>query len=284
MKVMKADKDDSVTAEVVLVTGCSSGIGKACCDRLGQSSRRVYGASRSETRSDRWTYVTMDVTDEASVESAVAEVMRREGRIDALVHCAGVSFAGPIEDTTLDEAKRHFDINFFGTVRAVRSVLPIMRRQGAGKIIVIGSIGGLIALPYLGHYCASKFALDGFVESLRPEIQPFGVQATVLHPGDLNTAIDANQVVSSNTNSGSPYREVFQRTVAFYGEAVKKARSPDGLARRVEKLLSRQRLPVRLIVGTPIEVLGVCSKSVLPARSFEYLLAKAYGPGTGARK
>ncbi len=108
----------------MLVTGCSSGIGKACCERLSRSGRRVYGASRSACEPEGWRYVPMDVTDEASVEQAVAAVLAAEGRIDALVHCAGISLAGSIEDTTVEEAKGHFDINFFGTVRVVRAVLP----------------------------------------------------------------------------------------------------------------------------------------------------------------
>ncbi len=282
MDVKQASKSDAAS-QVVLVTGSSSGIGKACCDRLGGSAHRVYGASRSETNGQGWMYVPMDVTDETSVNNAIEEVLRREGRIDALVHCAGSSLAGPIEDTTLEEAKAQFDVNFFGAASVVRAVLPIMRKQNNGRIILIGSIGGLIALPYLGYYCASKFALDGFVESLRPEIKPFGIQATVLHPGDFNTGLGANRSLSSDTNADSPYREAFQKCVAFYGEAEERARSPDVVAQSVDKLLLRRRLPVRLTVGTALEVAGVVAKRVLVSRSFEYVVSKAYGP-QGSRK
>src|SRR5262249_11395805 len=130
------------SAVVVLVTGSSSGIGRAICDRLGGSGARVYGGSRSACTPDSWNYLNLDVTDDASVQAAVEEVISREGRIDALVNCAGVSLAGPIEDTTIEEAKWQFETNFFGTVRLIRAVLPGMRRQASGKIIVIGSIGG----------------------------------------------------------------------------------------------------------------------------------------------
>jgi len=262
--------------DVVLVTGSSSGIGRACCDRLAGGGRRVYGASRTPGDAARWTYVAMDVTDDASVARAVDEVVRREGRIDALVHCAGISIAGSFEDTTVEEANRQFDTNFFGAVRVVRAVLPVMRRQGAGKLIVVGSIGGLMGLPYIGYYSASKFALDGLVQALRMEIRPFGIEATVVHPGDFNTAISANQILCANANSDSAYFAACQRTIDIYDTNVRQARSADVVARRIERLVSRRRLPVRSVLGTPTEVLGVWLKSVLPSRSFEYLFRKSY--------
>jgi len=261
---------------VVLVTGSSSGIGRACCDRLAAGGRRVYGASRTPGAAAQWTYVAMDVTDDASVARAVDEVVRREGRIDALVHCAGISIAGSFEDTTVEEANRQFDTNFFGAVRVVRAVLPVMRRQGAGKLIVVGSIGGLMGLPYIGYYSASKFALDGLVQALRMEIRPFGIEATVVHPGDFNTAISANQILCANANSDSAYFAACQRTIGIYDTNVRQARSADVVARRIERLVSRRRLPVRSVLGTPTEVLGVWLKSVLPSRSFEYLFRKSY--------
>ena len=262
--------------DVVLVTGSSSGIGRACCDRLADGGRRVYGASRKAGEAAPWTYVAMDVTDDASVERAVAEVMRREGRIDALVHCSGVSLAGSFEDTTIEEAKRQFETNFFGAIRVMRAVLPIMRKQGRGKILVIGSIGGLIGLPYIGYYSASKFALDGLVEALRMEVAPFGIEATVVHPGDFNTAISANQVLCSRSGVDSPYHAVCHRTIEIYDAAVRRARPADVVARRIERLLARRRLPVRSVLGTPSEVLGVWLKSALPSRGFEYLFRKSY--------
>ena len=221
MSSKPSDKQASRLPDVVLVTGSSSGIGRACCDRLADGGRRVYGASRTPGDAARWTYVAMDVTDDASVARAVDEVVRREGRIDALVHCAGISIAGSFEDTTVEEANRQFDTNFFGAVRVVRAVLPVMRKQGAGKLIVVGSIGGLMGLPYIGYYSASKFALDGLVQALRMEIRPFGIEATVVHPGDFNTAISANQILCANANADSAYFAACQRTIEIYDTNVK---------------------------------------------------------------
>jgi NAD(P)-dependent dehydrogenase (short-subunit alcohol dehydrogenase family) len=258
---------------VVLVTGSSSGIGKAICDQLGGSGASVYGGSRSICVPESWNYLKVDVTDDASVQTAVGTVMGREGRIDALVSCAGVSLAGPIEDTTIDEAKWQFETNFYGTVRLICAVLPEMRKQASGKIIVIGSIGGLIGLPYLGYYSAAKFALDGLVEALRTEIAPFGIQASILHPGAFRTALDANEVFASNSNSA--YYETFRKTCALRAAMDKPL--PTAIARKVQKMLSSRSLPVRVILGSPLEKLGVLGKSFLPSRTFEYVFRKAYG-------
>jgi NAD(P)-dependent dehydrogenase (short-subunit alcohol dehydrogenase family) len=264
-------------AEVVLVTGCSSGIGGMVCDRLARRGTSVYGASRSLCAPEQWTYLRLDVTDATSVRGVVEEVLRREGRIDALVNCAGVGLAGALEDTADDEAMRHFDTNFFGTTRMLRAVLPAMRRQARGRIIVIGSIGGLIGLPYVGYYSAAKFALDGLVEALRNEVAPFGIQATIVHPGDLDTAFTANRVVARQSRSASAYADAFRDTLAFYAAQEKNAPKPDAVARLIERLLRRRALPGRVVVGSPLERLGVLGKSILPGRSFQYLFRKAYG-------
>jgi NAD(P)-dependent dehydrogenase (short-subunit alcohol dehydrogenase family) len=268
-------KKGSHAKEIVLVTGSSSGIGKACCDWLQGTQRVVIGASRTGTPGALWDYIRMDVTDDHSVQATVEEVVRRKGRIDVLVHCAGVCLSGPFEATTVKEARSHFETNYFGTVRVVRAVLPIMRKQGAGRILIIGSIGGLISLPYVCHYSAGKFALDGLVEALRTEIAPFGIEATVLHPGDIKTAIAANQIRCRGSNEA--YIDRCRKALDRYDENVEKGRSPDVVAKAVARLLSRRRLPPRYVVGTPTETLGVWSKAVLPAGVFEQIFRMWYG-------
>jgi NAD(P)-dependent dehydrogenase (short-subunit alcohol dehydrogenase family) len=275
-----ASQASTVTrARVVLVTGASSGLGQACCDRLSQAAgTRVFGASRSTVTAESWTHIPMDVTDDASVAAGIAEILRREGRLDAVVHCAGVSLAGSIEDTTAEEAARQFDTNYFGTIRVIRAALPQMRRQGSGKIIVMGSIAGLIGLPFLGHYSASKFALDGLIEALRTEIAPFGIEATVVHPGDFRTAFGANRVLCGGQGEASAYFARCRDTVKFYDAAEQTGGSPDAVARKVERLIGMRRLPVRVIVGAPLEIGGTFAKRVLPARWFEFVFRKAHSP------
>jgi NAD(P)-dependent dehydrogenase (short-subunit alcohol dehydrogenase family) len=268
-------------SRVILVTGDSSGIGCASCERLAARGHTVYGASRRHPEGDAWTHLHIDVTDEASVTKVIAHILDREGRIDAVVHSAGVSLAGPFEETSIGEAQGHFEINYLGAVRVLRAVLPIMRQQRSGKLLVIGSIGGLIGLPFLSHYSASKFALDGLIEALRPEISPFGIEATIIHPGDFSTALSANRVISAVTKPGSPYYDVFRRAVEFYRKAEEQGRSPEILARKIEALLDGPRLPVRVVVGSSFERLGVLAKTWLPSPLFELIVGKAYGPGRG---
>jgi NAD(P)-dependent dehydrogenase (short-subunit alcohol dehydrogenase family) len=274
----RAEQDDGdAPGEIVLVTGSSSGIGKACCERLARGGRRIYGACRTPYTGNIWQHLTLDVDDDASVQQTVEEVVYREGGIDALVHCAGFSLAGAVEDTAINEAKAQFETNFFGTVRLVRAVVSFMRKRRRGKIIVVGSIGGLIGLPFIGHYSASKFALSGFIEALRLEVARFGIDATILHPGDFNTAISTNQVRARSATSESCYGETFEKIVDRYDRNVRTARSPHVVARKVEKLLKRRRMPSRCIVGTPIEVLAVRLKAAIPGRGFEDLFRRFYG-------
>ena len=268
----------SESAQVVLVTGCSSGIGKEICEELGTAGMRVYGASRSTCTPRLWTYQSMDVTDEAAVLAVVDEIVRREGRIDAVVTCAGISLAGSVEDTSLAEAQRQLDTNFYGTVRVIRAVLPIMRKQRSGKLVVIGSIGGLIGLPYIAYYSAAKFALDGLVEALRTEVEPFGIQATIVHPGDFDTQLGVNRTYSAQAQTQSAYRDAFEKRCAFYAAQENKAPPPKAVAHKVKKILLLRSLPVRVIVGSPLEKLGVLAKALLPSRIFELVLRIAYAP------
>ncbi|MGC8873617.1 MAG: SDR family NAD(P)-dependent oxidoreductase, partial [Chloroflexia bacterium] len=154
---------------VVLITGASSGIGLACARYLADRGYRVFGTSRHPEACppEPFPMIQMDVCDDASVLRGVEAVRERAGRIDVLVNNAGIGYGGAIEDTSLEEAHRQFETNFFGALRLCRAVLPIMRAQGSGLIVNMSSIGGLIGLPFQGLYSATKFALEGMSEALR---------------------------------------------------------------------------------------------------------------------
>lgn len=274
-------------SKTVFVTGDSSGIGAAVCARLSAAGWQVYGASRREPEhrdpgTKAWTHLSVDVTDEASVANAINHVSDDAGRLDAVVLCAGQSFASPVEEASIEEAKSHLDVNFHGAVRVLRAALPIMRQQGHGKIIVVGSIGGLIGLPFFGYYSAAKFALDGLIESMRPEIAPFGIDASIVHPGAVDTKISLNRISTRNSDETSPYYGAFQRNVAFHEATERDGCSPDYIARHIEGLLNRRRMPVRSVAGQILEKLGVFAKRVMISRHFEYLMSRAYGPGKDA--
>lgn len=181
--------------KVALVTGASSGIGEATAARLAAAGYTVYGTSRRGAAAGKPAFemLALDVTNDASVEGVVGEVLRRAGRIDLLVNNAGfgVGLAGD-EESSVAQAQAIFDTNFFGTVRMTRAVVPHMRRQAAGRILNMGSGLGIAPMPYMAVYSASKHALEGYSESLDHELRTRGVRVVVIEPGVTKTPFDAN--------------------------------------------------------------------------------------------
>ena len=181
--------------KIAVVTGASSGIGEATAERLANAGFTVYGTSRRGPAGERKSYntIALDVTSDASVTAAVAEVIRKEGRIDVLVNNAGFSVApAGDEESSIDQARAVFDTNFFGIVRMTRAVVPHMRRQGRGRIINIGSVLGFLPAPYMAIYAATKHAVEGYSESLDHELRTRGIHVSVVEPAYTKTKFDAN--------------------------------------------------------------------------------------------
>src|SRR5690606_35507590 len=163
----------STNPKVVLITGASSGLGRATARLLAERGYRVFGTSRrppADAPTGGVEPLALDVCADASVAACVQTVLARAGRIDALINNAGYELGGALEEATLEEAQRQFETNFFGAVRMIRAVLPAMRRQGGGRIVNVSSLAGLAPVPFLGLYSASKFALEGYSEALRHEV------------------------------------------------------------------------------------------------------------------
>ena len=158
--------------KVVFITGISSGFGKSIAEYLSQKDFVIYGTSRKTIEGkNRINVLNVDVTDVVSVKSAVETVIKKEGRIDVLINNAGMGVSGPIEYSSIEGIKLQMDTNFMGMVNMIQSVLPAMRNQGAGTIVNISSIGGMMGLPFQGFYSASKFAIEGMSEALRMELK-----------------------------------------------------------------------------------------------------------------
>ena len=200
--------------KTAFVTGASSGIGKAAALALTRVGYRVIGTSRKavpdEVR-DGIRMIACDVTDDASVADAVALAHAELGRIDLLVNNAGYALSGAAEESSVEQVRALFDANFLGVVRVTNAVLPIMRAQGAGRILTTGSVLGLISGPFGAYYAASKHAIEGYSESLDHEVRAFGIRAAVIEPWATKTAIEAN----------SPQRD---RPVAAYAKVLVKYR------------------------------------------------------------
>ncbi len=181
--------------QIALVTGASSGIGEAAAERLAKAGYTVYGTSRRGGTAGTGSFhmLMLDVTDDASVEAAVGEVLRHEGRIDLLVNNAGFGVApGGAEESSIEQARSIFETNFFGLIRMTRAVVPHMRRQGSGRIINIGSVLGLLPMPYGALYAATKHAVEGYSESLDHELRTRGIRVSVIEPAYTKTQFDAN--------------------------------------------------------------------------------------------
>ncbi|MCB5206347.1 oxidoreductase [Methylovorus mays] len=180
---------------VAIVTGASSGIGEATAELLANSGYKVYGTSRKADQVSNRPYkmIALDVTSEASVAAALKQVIDIEGQIDLLVNNAGFGVApGGAEESSIEQTQRIFDTNFFGLVRMTRAVLPYMRKQGAGRIINIGSILGLIPAPYMATYAATKHAVEGYSESIDHELRTQGIRVSVIEPAYTNTQFESN--------------------------------------------------------------------------------------------
>jgi short-subunit dehydrogenase len=182
-------------SKIAIVTGASSGIGAATAELLANSGYKVYGTSRKVSQATQRSYqmIALDVNSEASIEAALTEIIRMEGRIDLVVNNAGFGIApGGAEESSIEQTKMMFDTNFFGIVRMTHAVVPYMRKQGEGRIINIGSILGLIPAPYMATYAATKHAVEGFSESLDHELRTRGIRVSVVEPGYTNTQFEAN--------------------------------------------------------------------------------------------
>lgn len=180
---------------VVLVTGASSGIGEATAERLALAGYRVFGTSRRGAAKGQRAFemLSLDVTNDESVEAVVNEVLRRTGRIDLLVNNAGFGVApAGAEEVSLEQAKSIFETNFFGILRMTRAVVPHMRKQGHGRILNIGSVLGFLPMPYGALYSATKHAIEGYSESLDHELRTRGIRVSVIEPAYTKTPFDAN--------------------------------------------------------------------------------------------
>ena len=218
----------------------------------------------------------MDVTRDDSVARLIAEIIRREGRIDAVINNAGIVIGGAVEDATADEALRQMETNFLGVLRVSRAVLPHMRRQGSGKIVNMGSIGGLLAIPYQGLYSASKFAVEGLTEALRLEVRQFGIYATVIEPGDHRTGLTRNRVMTAASGAGSAYAKRCERAVAKMAKDEQAGPDPMGVARVVLRVLESRRPRLRYTTGPMIQRAAVFLKRLAPYALIERVMDVYY--------
>ena len=274
----------SLQRPVVLLTGASSGIGYDVAPLLVRYGYTVYGAARrvekiEELASEGVKALSMDVTDEASMEAAVQQIIDAEGRIDVLINNAGYGSYGAIEDVPIDEARRQFEVNLFGLAHLTQLVLPHMRARGRGRILNISSMAGRITMPLGAWYHATKYALEAFSDALRMEVEEFGIDVVIIEPGGIKTPwglIAADYLEESSRNG--VYAAQAQHVAANMRKLYSPSSSlsePKVISRTILRALEARRPKTRYLVGFGAKP-SVFLHTVLPDRLFDKVARRIF--------
>jgi NAD(P)-dependent dehydrogenase (short-subunit alcohol dehydrogenase family) len=265
----------SIARQVILVSGTTRGLGLALKEALGRQGHIVYGSSRTADGSEP-RELALDVTVPQSCERAVETILAREGRLDAIVNNAGSHLHGAAIETSEDELRQQMELNFFGAVALTRAALPSMLARRAGRVVNVSSIGGLVATPFAGAYNASKFALEGYMEALRLELEPFGIHVVNLEPGFLRTGTTEQSVVA--VKRGHPlYEGARRQTRTEMLEAGARGLPLERVVRVVQGILEDPAPAFRHSVDGLAPRLSLL-RTLLPSRWFERIVVSQTAP------
>jgi NAD(P)-dependent dehydrogenase (short-subunit alcohol dehydrogenase family) len=274
-------------SKAVLITGCSTGIGRATAERLAGHGWTVYAtARRAESIADLegkgCRTLALDVTDEASMQAAVRAVEEAEGAVGVLINNAGYSQSGAVESVPMDDVRRQFETNVFGLVRMCQLVLPKMREQGWGRIVNLSSMGANLTFPGGGFYHATKTAVNAISDAMRYEVKSFGVDVITIEPGLIVTEFGETAAASAGAGNG-PYAEfnskVAEATAGIYkGPAARLGGGPDAVAKAIEKTLKKPRIRVRV---TPSAHLMITQRKLMTDGMWDRLMRTQF-PRPGA--
>jgi len=262
-------------SKVILITGASSGIGKASAEHLAENGHIIYGTSRypgSYPNPSNFTMLQMDVTDNETISNSIEYIIDKESRIDVLINNAGMGIAGDLEHTSIGKAKDQFETNFFGPLRLIKSVLPIMRKQNSGMIINISSIGGLIGLPYQNIYSSTKFAIEGLTESLYKELRSANIKVVLVEPGDFKTEFTQRR----NIDKISAKSEKFNKVIEVIENDENNGQNPILIGNLLIKIINKSNPRLRYTVGAFDQKLAALLKRILPNRLFDWIIMKHY--------
>ena len=272
------------TSKAVLITGCSTGIGRATAEHLARSGHSVYATARrpesiEDLKNAGCKTLALDVNDEASMSAAVRVLEEAEGAVGALVNNAGYSQSGALETIGLDDVRRQFETNVFGLLRMCQLVLPGMRRQGGGRVVNVSSMGGKLTFPGGGIYHATKYAVEAMSDAMRFEVQGFGIDVVVIEPGLIKTNF-AETAVGSVSHEDGPYAE-FNTAVsaatagAYEGPLGRLGGGPEAVAKAIEKAITAKRPRARYPVTASARVL-MTQRKLLPDRAWDAVVASSF--------
>ena len=262
--------------KVVLITGTSSGIGRATARLLAQAGFQVFGTSRNPSTQENqngFEVLALDVHSDKSAKEFVDMVLDQTGRVDILINNAGYVLSGALEETTIEETKSQFETNFFGVVRLVNAVLPTMRKQGSGQIINLSSLAGLVPIPFMGFYSASKFALEGYTEALRHEVKHFNIQVSLVEPGFIRTNLAHSGQLSANAISH--YEHTREKTFEAVQKQIAKAPEATLVAETIEPIIKAGSPRLRYQVGKDANLVAALRRFV-PESLFEKVWRKNF--------
>jgi NAD(P)-dependent dehydrogenase (short-subunit alcohol dehydrogenase family) len=275
--------------KTALITGASSGFGLLTTITLAMRGWRVLATMRDLSRKERLEagaksagvldhieFLALDVTRNEQITALAASIAARPERLDAIVNNAGLAVAGFTDDVSDAELRQQFETNFFGAANVTRSFLPQFRRQGCGHIVMVTSVSGRTAFPGLGSYVASKFALEGWTESLRLEVKPLGIQVALVEPGSFATSIWASATISAGTQDAKSPNAARVARWRQRIDASKPKADPQAVADRIAAILTQRHPKLRHIVGEDARLV-LALRSLLPWRVFEHILIKAGG-------
>ena len=261
--------------KIILVTGGSSGIGKAIGEYLADKGYTVYGTSRdiSKYPESKFRLLTLDVTNNDQINSCINQIIKLEGRIDVLINNAGVGITGPLEETPEEEIHKHFKTNLYGPINMIKAVLPFMRKERNGLIINITSIAGYVGSPFRSIYSAGKAALDLISETLNMETKEFKINVVSIAPGDYLTNIPKGRF-HSPVKEESPYKNSYKKGLETMNKHIDSGADPKIIGKLVYKILNSRNPKKKYLSGSFIETLAPFLKFILPQRLFEYIVMK----------
>lgn len=264
-------------SKVVLITGGSSGIGKAIGEFLLQKGFTVYGTSRNPENNTNSLFplLQLDVRKVETIQKTIAEVIQKSGRVDVVINNAGVGITGPIEETPTDEMRNNFETNFFGPIEVIKSVLPQMREQKSGLIINITSIAAYMGLPFRGIYSSSKAALEIITESISMEVKSFGINVVNVAPGDFATNIASGRY-HAPVIAGSAYESNYGNTLKQMDEHVDSGSNPNEMAFAIYQIINEKKPKLHYKIGVFMQRFSIILKRILPDRIYEAMLMNHY--------
>lgn len=261
---------------VVLVTGASSGVGEALAPMMAQQGYTVFGMSRRTVNLEGVSALPADLSQPPSLTAAIDKLIEQTGRLDIVMHCAGIGGAGPVEHMPLSEAKKIMDTNFWGTFALAQATLPHLLRSPSGRLLIVGSIGGFMGIPFRSVYCASKGALLNFTESLRLEVEGTDLQVSCICPGDMATNSIATQYRTPYDTVNERYRRRYEAADQGMADHVEEGMPAAKVAAKMIEISQKSSLSPQYIIGEPIQKVSPIAKRFLPGFLWEKLLGSYY--------